>query len=281
MDGARATASLPSGSTPPASASASSACGAATGWRSCRRTGPSGPSPITPASPRAPPTSRSIPRSPPARSSTSSATPAPRPSSFASSRTAGEAAGDPRAPAGAPPPRRVRRDARAAGRAPVRRGARGGRAALARHPGWRAAALAARARRPRHPHLHLGHDRRPQGRDADPREHHVERDRRASALFDSGDRATSASRSCRSRTSSSGCRALLDVPRRRDHQLRRAASTRSRPTCTSSGPRMMALRAAALREDLRAGARQRDGRVSRSSGRSSAGPGGWARPGWS
>ena len=60
-------------------ACASWASPTATGSRSCPRIGRSGRSPTSPAWPPAAPTSRSIPRCPPARPSTSCATPAPWP----------------------------------------------------------------------------------------------------------------------------------------------------------------------------------------------------------
>ena len=112
------------------------------------------------------------------------------------------------------------------------------------------------ARRPRHAHLHLGHHGRPQGRHADARQHRLERHDlrrpvRASA------RATSASRSCRSPTSSSGCSGTTAMfyagvvdQLRRQHRHGPADMQDRRPDDDGVG-------AAAVREDLRPGARQR------------------------
>ena len=60
------------------------------------------------------------------------------------------------------------------------------------------------ARRPGHPHLHLGHDRRAQGRDAHPRQHRLERARRRWPPSATSGPTTSPSPSCPSATSSSG-----------------------------------------------------------------------------
>ena len=157
--------------------------------------------------PRAAPTCRSIPPCPPARSSTSCATPAPWRSCVS---TAAQLEKMLSIREQLPALRHVIAfDARRARPGRARRStscwpAAGRRSA--RHP--RLARRRARrgAGRPRHAHLHLGHDGRSQGRDADARQHRLERDHLRRAVRASP-RATSASRSCRSRTSSSGCSA--------------------------------------------------------------------------
>ena len=119
---------------------------------------------------------------------------------------AGQAAGSARRAARLAAHRGVRRGGARAGRARLQRAEARGRALPARGLGGGGAD--GPARRPRHDHLHLGDHRRPEGRHADPREHHVERDLRGCCA--SRSRTTRASRSaspsCRSRTSSSGCR---------------------------------------------------------------------------
>ena len=72
------------------------------------------------------------------------------------------------------------------------------------HPDWRAHALGAGPDDLATLIYTSGHHRRPQGRDADAREHRVQRHQLLSGCSISA-RATSASPSCRCRTSSSGC----------------------------------------------------------------------------
>ena len=100
------------------------------------------------------------------------------------------------------------RDASGHGRAPVQRAAelRTEGAADATRPG-RAEAQRGPAGRSRDADLHLRHDGRPEGRDADPRQHHLQRGGVAARVHASTGR-TRRSRSCRCRTSSSGWRAI-------------------------------------------------------------------------
>ena len=183
---------------------ANSACGAATAWRSCRRTGRNGRSPTTPAwrcalrrRPDLPHAARHqieyILRDSGARWRSAS--------SQAQLDKLLEIRGDCRRSAR----HRVRRPRRTGRTCSRFEGARGAGRALPVEPGWRADALTVAAGRPGHAHLHLGHHRRAQGRDADPRQHHLERARGPAAHARSGARrSTSASPSCRCPTSSSG-----------------------------------------------------------------------------
>ena len=122
-------------------------------------------------------------------------------------RPAREDPRDPRQPAGAQDDRRLRRGRRHRRcRSPSTSVLAKGRAAHPEVPDLAGRRARGQAGRPRHPDLHLGHHRRPEGRDADPRQHHLQRGGRAPGPRPRG-RATSASPSCRSPTSSSGWRA--------------------------------------------------------------------------
>ena len=93
------------------------------------------------------------------------------------------------------------------------------RALAATDPGGRAAiATEATSRPPRRPgddRLHVGHDRRAEGRDAVARQHPVERRARRRGGSASTPPDARSSRSCRSATCSSGCAVPLPVRRRR------------------------------------------------------------------
>ena len=99
---------------------------------------------------------------------------------FASTRGPGEEAGRGARQGPAPQARHpLRRPARTRARSPSTRCARGAGGAGRGSGRGEAARGGGDARRPGHPHLHLGHHRRPQGRDAHPRQHRVERPRGA------------------------------------------------------------------------------------------------------
>ena len=130
-----------------------------------------------------PPTCRSIPRCPPAGPSTSCATPAPWPSWCRrphSWRSCWRSASTCRRSATSSRSTRTRAGPDVL---PFDEVLACGRAALAPPPGLARPRARRGARRSRHADLHLGHDRRPQGRDADPRQHRLERDDAASTLF--------------------------------------------------------------------------------------------------
>ena len=130
------------------------------------------------------------------------------------------------------------------GRAGPRPGMARGRAARDRHPGWRDTALECRARRPRHAHLHLGHHGRAQGRDAHPRQHHLERDGEPASLIElRADRRVPLLPAALAHLRAHG-RALPCSTRVRSSPTRRASTPsprdmrRCRPTLMASVPRL-------------------------------------------
>ena len=103
----------------------------------------------------------------------------------------------------------------------IRRG-RGGSVALS--PTGRAMRQQVEAGRPRDAHLHLGHHRRPQGRDAHARQHLLERAWRRSRVLPLRGTDECLSASCRCRTSSSGWPATTACSHAgHDHRLRRVS----------------------------------------------------------
>ncbi len=115
-----------------------------------------------------------------------------------------------------------------------------------------------RARRRRHHHLHLGHHRRPQGRDAHARQHLVERDERPRVVLGRPDGLDAELPAAVAHLRADG-RALSDVPRRRHDPLRREHRHRAREPGRGRADHGD-LGAAPVREDVRPGPGERAGR---------------------